>query len=485
MATTTTPMTIPNKNPTPTGPSLTMGPQTLANTPISTFPPATASTSINPSVGDIGVSTRSMKTTTPQFIVNSKAATTDLANAKTTAENLSTDIQNKLTTNAANNLTKQQTAAETAKTKQDQDLINAKISALSEGTGTSGVGVSGTSGTTAEPYKLSESAMKNMTRYSDGSADVTFEDGTTKHLTATDVIAQNEADDFNKAQKFSSAIDNIYSGATPLHPEQQAQIENLKNIYADLIKKQGIMNTTNLGIAQVGGYRSGIAEDEKFTTGYIQAITDEGIRKVTNLQTEMTAKVSELTTALRNENVKEIKTAYDALDSARESLDKSFKETVKNIKDSIDAAQKAQQEQYNQTITSIVTNSSYSYEQKAQAFDQVKDKGVLTPAQMITIQTELTKQRKDAEVAKAKADAEFKKTNEKQQLGLDLSEALNAINSGKDPAAIRRIFLQEYPTYASYYDSYMKGSAGSLTGGGALFTETPTGTSTTTEETLF
>ena len=443
--------------------------------------------STTPNLTDIGASTRSMRTTTPQtlqFLVNSDAAQGDIANAKTTAEQLSADVTNKITTNAANAAIKTQTDKDAAQAQKDQDLINAKIKALSEGTGASGTGVSGASGVSAEPYKLSESAMKNMTRYSDGSADVTFEDGTTKHLTAEDMIAQNEADDFNKAQKFSTAIDNIYNGATPLRAEQQAQIENLKNIYNDLIKKQGIMNTTNLGIANVGGYRSGIAEDPKFQTGYIQTITDEGIRKVTNLQTEMISKVEELTNALKNENVKQIKASYDALDNARESLDKSFKETVKNIKDAIEKAQKAQQEQYNQTITSIVTNSSYTYEQKAQAFDQVKDKGVLTPAQMMSIQAELTKQKASAEKAREKAIAE----DTEGSIRSFLAEAQIAKKNGANLLDLKQEFIRLFGTkYANQFDEYWQtpgtNSLASLISGLTGAKTATTGATTTPETT--
>ncbi len=135
----------------------------------------------------------------------------------------------------------------------------------------------------------------------------TFDNTTGKYVGGATAVDFNNAKGANKAQQDLLAIQN---GTYPLTAGQQAQIDDVKNYYDDLIEHQKVINanvtgnTTGLqNLYGVGGSVIGMSAINK-------SIAD-GQAKIAELDRKMTDAVNGLTSALQNENLNVVKTLYE------------------------------------------------------------------------------------------------------------------------------------------------------------------------------
>lgn len=138
---------------------------------------------------------------------------------------------------------------------------------------------------------------------------------------------QNEMD--AAAKTFSDTVTGIQNGAIPLSPGQQAQIDGLNQQFKVLIDQQKLVNTGAQGTANIRGYQKGAAEyDANFQVKTIGSIISAGAAKVADLQIKQAAATAELTQAFKDNNIKGIKTAYDALAAAEKDHQDMLKDVI-------------------------------------------------------------------------------------------------------------------------------------------------------------
>lgn len=141
-------------------------------------------------------------------------------------------------------------------------------------------------------------------------------------------------------QQVSQQILNIQNGATPLSPAESAQITGLQQQFQQLIDQQVLTNTGASGIANVRGYQTGAAEyDPSFQVKTIGSIVSAGQGKIADLQIKEASAVATLTQALKDNDIKAIKDAYDVADAARKDSQAALKDVVTNVQNQIKDAQ--------------------------------------------------------------------------------------------------------------------------------------------------
>lgn len=178
----------------------------------------------------------------------------------------------------------------------------------------------------------------------DGGSSVQFSDGSYGKLDAAGnfigAISKAQYDDSklnsniyqrNTAQKsaadLQTKIDQIINGTYPLSPDQQAQIDSVKQTFQRLIDEQVLANKNYQGGIQVASGLSGLSEySPTLAMGTLKSAIDSGITKVADLNTKLLSTVSQMNLAFRSDNMKMLNDAYknysDYADKKQAELDK-------------------------------------------------------------------------------------------------------------------------------------------------------------------
>lgn len=194
------------------------------------------------------------------------------------------------------------------------------------GTGTGNTGGTGATPSAPNPTVYTDPNGQTYTLDSNGNQVYTAS-GSTGNPNV-DALAKSYADQAAAAKTFGDAVTNIENGTTPLNPGEQAQIDGLKAQFQQLIDKQTVINTSNTGTAQIRGYQTGTAEfDRSFQSKTIGDIMSAGANQIATLQTQEASAVASLTQSLQNNDISQMKTAYDAYTDAAAATQKGL-ETV-------------------------------------------------------------------------------------------------------------------------------------------------------------
>lgn len=165
---------------------------------------------------------------------------------------------------------------------------------------------------------------------------------TSQAATDADPMVQRAKQAEVEQQAFQKQQDDIQNGVIPLSVGDQAQIDNLKQIYDSWIADQKLTNTGAEGTANVRGYQTGAAEyDPTFQQKTIGAISAAGLTKIKALQTEEVAKVAQLTQALKDVKLSASKAAYDELTKVHDDLATAIQNHVDKVQKAIKDAQDA------------------------------------------------------------------------------------------------------------------------------------------------
>jgi hypothetical protein len=155
-------------------------------------------------------------------------------------------------------------------------------------------------------------------------------------------LAKANADFETQAKLVTDTITNIQSGAIPLTPAEQAQVDGLKQQFQQLINEQTLQNKGSEGLGQIRGYQTGAGEyDPTFQVKTIGSIITAGQNKIADLNTKMASAVATLTQSFKDNNIKAIKDAWDIYKEASkkktDALNKTIEDTQTAIKDAKDA----------------------------------------------------------------------------------------------------------------------------------------------------
>ncbi len=159
-------------------------------------------------------------------------------------------------------------------------------------------------------------------------------------LSPQEQARQDNLDAMATAQKqFSGAI-----SGWRLSTDEQAQVDDLKQQYDQMIADQKLTNTSASGTANIRGYQTGAAEyDPTFQAKTIGSIVTAGANKIKGLQVEEAGKVAQLTRAFKDDDIKNIKIAYDSLKDVQDKKSTEIQKTIDEANTKIKDAQTAQQ----------------------------------------------------------------------------------------------------------------------------------------------
>jgi hypothetical protein len=191
-------------------------------------------------------------------------------------------------------------------------------------------------------YNVTDATGKTTFQPSATPSTSTTTPSTTTPVSTADQLAQAQADYQTKAKQVSDTIDSIRSGVIPLNAGEQAQVDELKRQYDQLISEQKLANVGASGLANVRGYQTSAAEyDPSFQVKTIGAIITAGNNKVADLASKEASAIAALTTALKNNDIANIKDSWsiyqDASNKRTDALQKTIDDTQKAIKDARDA----------------------------------------------------------------------------------------------------------------------------------------------------
>ena len=107
---------------------------------------------------------------------------------------------------------------------------------------------------------------------------------------------------------------DISNGIFALTEDEQAQVDNMQQMYNDLVSKQRVANKNDEGAVTTAGIRSGRQEfmNDVQSGEYKQAV-DDGIQKVKNLEAEAASKIAALKRAFRDDDYKMASELYNTL----------------------------------------------------------------------------------------------------------------------------------------------------------------------------
>ncbi len=145
-----------------------------------------------------------------------------------------------------------------------------------------------------------------------------------------------------------AAIASIENGTTPLTPAEQSQVDALK-AQSDQLRQEQINANNNLqGGIQVSNARNGTAEfANTIAAGQLNQAISDGIRKVQALDAKASMAMNDLTTAIKNNDIKAVQDAYASWDKASQektdAITKAGETMTTALKDQRDFNQKADQ----------------------------------------------------------------------------------------------------------------------------------------------
>lgn len=174
-----------------------------------------------------------------------------------------------------------------------------------------------------------------------GSTGNTTDQNQTNFTNAQTGLAQTDAEYQNEATNVENTIKGITNGTIPLNAGEQAQVSGLQQQYQTLIDQQKLANTSAQGLGNIRGYQTGAAEyDPTFQVKTIGTIVTAGLNKLADLNTKEASAVANLTTALKNNDIANIKSAWDIYQTATANRQAQFQKTIdestaaiKNVQD--------------------------------------------------------------------------------------------------------------------------------------------------------
>lgn len=192
-------------------------------------------------------------------------------------------------------------------------------------------------------------------------------------------------------------IMQIVNGTYPLSPDQQAQIDSVKQTFQRLIDEQVLANKNYQGGIQVAQGLSGMSEySPTIAMGTLKQAIDQGITKVADLNTKLLNTVSQMNLAFRSDNMKMLQQAYENYqtyaDKKQAELDKITAAAAAHEKDMRDYnfnVAKEQADQAYKETTLAFQDKNLSYQEKRDKAQNALQYAQLDETKRHNIQTEL------------------------------------------------------------------------------------------------
>lgn len=201
--------------------------------------------------------------------------------------------------------------------------------------------------------------------------------------TALDPIMQKREEMFTQYQ---SDIQRLQNGTFPLTPDQQAQIDYVKQSFERLKEQQAVANKNYEG----GVTQSGIAAGRnryapEMELGNIAGAVNAGIQKIAEIEQKAVATISELKTAFEDKNYKRVNDLYNTMNGFLREKE----ETIKSIHSDVIGAEKEAYQRKKDADTMQAKSIEESKKQKRtasvdSAISDLLAQGVNDPSQILS-----------------------------------------------------------------------------------------------------
>lgn len=151
-----------------------------------------------------------------------------------------------------------------------------------------------------------------------------------------------QADFETYAKPIVDKIVGLENGSIGLTPEEQAQVNGLKQKFQGWIDDQKLVNAGATGGAATRAYAKGAGENALFTSNMLGSVISAGNAKVQDLEIKMADSVAQMTQAFKTDDIAMAKSAYDSLETFREERANAFQKTIDETNKIIQQQKEAQ-----------------------------------------------------------------------------------------------------------------------------------------------
>ena len=175
------------------------------------------------------------------------------------------------------------------------------------------------------------------------------------------------------------SMDKITNGTYTLTPGEQAQINDIRNTYAELERKQALVNQAYEGSVGTAEIRSGRQEFmNQISSGIYKNAVDSGVQKIADLEAKATAAVNTLTQAFEDKDYDKLNNQYKIL---QDTLTQKTSEIEKIQKATADMAKTVQdQQKFDLEVAKYYSDIDY---QNAQLNQKSQEVMTVTPGSSI------------------------------------------------------------------------------------------------------
>lgn len=176
-----------------------------------------------------------------------------------------------------------------------------------------------------------------------GTKIVKFSDGTYGRFDINGNYVQGTAEMFSAAKRVNdanTALDNLKNGI--YSSEQQSQIDNIKNMYSQLMDKQADLNKRITGGTVNLGVMSGIS-GSAMSQGAVDKSVQDGITAITKLQNDRDNALVKLKQAFQADDMDLLKSAYDQYNQSQKQIQDNINLMSKAVSKASLDSQKAQE----------------------------------------------------------------------------------------------------------------------------------------------
>ena len=205
--------------------------------------------------------------------------------------------------------------------------------------------------------------------------------------------AANQAKTDQLNAVMTQKLDAFTNGTVPLNAYEQSQIDATKASYQSIIAAQQLANKNYEGGVAVTNQTSGLDRySPMMAAGNTLAAVSEGLKKVSDLNTQMNQAVAQMQQSFQQNNYNQVKDQYNILLQAQKDKTAEIEKTY-TVAQQAEADLKTQQrEQVVSYADSALFDPSLSLDEKKQILSDVAIQGNLTSAQLKDLQDSLQQQ---------------------------------------------------------------------------------------------
>jgi hypothetical protein len=203
-----------------------------------------------------------------------------------------------------------------------------------------------------------------------------------------------------KQLEIQTKIDQIINGTYPLSPDQQAQIESVKQTFQRMIDQQVLANKNYEGGVALSQGLLGMSEySPVLAMGTLKSAIDSGVSKVAELNSKLLDAVSKMNIAFRSDNMEMLQTAYKNYSEYAEKKQAQINKVAeaaaaheKDIRDYNLEVEKFQEKAYYDDLSAKLASDTLSLNEKKALMEDARARATLSETSRHNLAMELQAQ---------------------------------------------------------------------------------------------